>query len=84
MVALYLRTDFQYKLRYDLSVFEEGKFESIFEITFRKNDRRLIGEIYRPPGTNGNQFCETYDELIGKMSKKMPRLVLVLIKKWIC
>ncbi len=76
-VVLYLRKDFKYQLRDDLSVFEEGQFVSIFvEITSRKNDRRLIGEIYIPGETNANQFCETYDELIGKMSQENAKIII--------
>jgi len=40
-----------YKLRTDLSIFDEGKIETVFiELLPKKGKNIIIGTVYRPPG----------------------------------
>ena len=48
-VCMYIRYDIPYKVRDDLSIFQEGEFESIFIET--TNNPMIIGEIFRIPNT---------------------------------
>lgn len=61
-VAIYIKNKYQFQIREDLSVFNEGIYESIFaEVTLNKNKSILVGEIYRLSTTSQSDFMETYD-----------------------
>jgi len=70
-VALYVSTDYHYKLRPDLAINVEGEFESIFiEIRPKQsNDVVIVGEIYRIPNTNINESLQRYEHIINKLSQ---------------
>ena len=67
-VAIFVKHKFQYKIREDLSIFDEGLFESVFIEVSINNKNVVIGEIYRPPNSNINQFIERYSNLIMKIT----------------
>ncbi len=66
-VAMYIKSNIQYKLRNDLAIFEEGVFESIFVET---SDNMIVGEIYRIPNTNVKKSIEHYDSILRKLRDK--------------
>ncbi len=70
-VALYISTDFNYKLRTDLGINVEGQFESIFiEAKSKKyNETVIVGEVYRIPNTNINESLSRYATIIDRLSK---------------
>ena len=76
-VSILIKTKLKYHVRNDLVVFDEGKFESIFvEIPQINKPNIVIGEIYRVPGTNENNFLTEYENLIGKIKNENKRLII--------
>jgi hypothetical protein len=68
-VAIYVKSEYNYKLRNDLSVNVEGEFESIFIETKskRNNETLIVGEIYRIPNTNINDSLQRYELTVNKL-----------------
>jgi len=66
-VWIYLRSSLTNKIRHDLSTFIEGEFESIFVETVVLNNKTILGEIYRIPGTNINTSIERFENIIQKL-----------------
>ncbi len=66
-VAIYVNKKLKYKERKDLNVFDEGKFESCFMEIICKSRNIVIGEIYKIPGTNENDFIKTYEDIVKKI-----------------
>ena len=76
-VSIMVRSHFTFIERPDLSIFEEGKFESIFIELIRKGKCNVIvGEIYRVPGTSENEFIETYERLITKIRSERKKIII--------
>ncbi len=67
-VAIYVNELYNYEVRDDLSVFDEGKFESLFIEIKSRSQKLIIGEIYRVPNTNTNQSLEYYESIMNKLS----------------
>lgn len=66
-VAIYVKNKYNFILRDDLSVFQEGVFESVF-IEIKTNEcKAIVGEIYRVPNTNITKSLETYDTILQKL-----------------
>ena len=75
-VALYLNDKYQFKVRDDLSIFEEGLFESIF-VEININEKPLIlGEIYRVPNTNVQLFIEKYEQIVLTVLNEKKELLI--------
>ena len=75
-VAIFVKNKFQYKIREDLSIFDEGLFESVFIEASINNKNVVIGEIYRPPNSNINQFIERYSNLIMKITDEKKEFII--------
>ena len=75
-VAVYVNKNLQYIDRKDLNVFEEGKFESCFVEITCKSKNTVIGEIYRIPGTNENDFIKTYEGIVKKIKKEKKNIII--------
>ena len=67
-VALYISDNFHFKVRSDLTVNFDVEFESIFVEMHIKNEKILIGEVYRVPGTNEQRSVQRYESLLQDMS----------------
>lgn len=66
-VGIYISEDYQYKLRGDLSIFDQGQLESIFcEVTVGRK-KYIIGEIYHPPRFNDLDFLTKLEPLLDKI-----------------
>ena len=63
-VAIYVHNEIDYCIRSDLSVFEEGKVESIL---IEVNDTKksfIVGEIYRTPKANLGESVTLYSDIL--------------------
>ncbi len=70
-VALYINKRLKYKPRPDLSIFDEGHFESHFLEIYAKHRNIIAGEVYRVPNTSLQSFLTgTNQSLIKLMLKK--------------
>lgn len=64
-VSIFIRDTIEYKLRKDLSFFDEGIFESIFiELT---EGGTIVGEVYRIPDKNPNIFLTNMESIISRI-----------------
>ena len=71
-VGIYVKKMYNYKERTDISIFNDGIFESILvEIETNNCEKSLIGVIYRPPEyTNIDLFNEYIQTILHKPCKK--------------
>ena len=75
-VSIYLKNSHDFKIRDDLSIYEEGIFESLFvEVTLDKK-QVLVGEIYKPPNTDVKYFNEKYNYIIEKIKSEKKQLII--------
>ena len=66
-VGLYIKNDYQFKARDDLSTFIEGEFETIFVEVKSKPNNLIIGEVYRVPNTSDELSIKRYDDALTKV-----------------
>ena len=75
-VAIYVKNCHDYKIRNDLSYYEEGIFESIFIETTLNKKQVLVGEIYRVPNSDIKNFNARYNSIIEKIKSEKKQLVI--------
>lgn len=76
-VSIMIKSGIKYFERNDLSVFEEGKFESVFiEISRQGKDNIVVGEIYRVPGTNELDFIDEYRAILNKLRSERKKIII--------
>ena len=75
-VAIYIKNCYDYKIRKDLSYYEEGIFESIFIETTLNHKQVLIGEIYRVPNSDIKYFNDKYNNIIEKIKSEKKQLII--------
>ena len=75
-VALYVNKKLKFVERKDISVFDEGKFESCFIEIISKSRNIIVGEVYRIPGTNELDFIKQYENLIKKIKNEKKNIVI--------
>ena len=76
-VAIMIGTHVRYHERGDLNIFDEGAFESIFiEVPRENKPSYVIGEIYRVPGTNENEFLTKYESIITKIRAENKKIII--------
>ena len=77
-VAIYIRDGLKYKIREDLSFFQEGEFELIFaEIISGDRDKSVVvGEIYRVPNLDENISLERYEAVLSILQKLKKSIIL--------
>ena len=63
-VGMYIRDNIQFEIRKDLSVFEPFEFESIFIETTINSKPAIIGNIYRPPNGDIENFIGTLTRIL--------------------
>ena len=60
------------------TIFIEGTFESLFiEIDLSSQNNILIGVIYRPPNGNYNEFINTQEYILDKISNEQKSCYLL-------
>ena len=69
-VCIYVKDTIQFKERNDLTIFDEGKFESIFIETTNMRKNIVVGEIYRIPNSTvafieSQTALEYYDKIVS-------------------
>ena len=58
--------DLEYDILEHLSYFEEKNFESLFvKIKIERKQFKIIGNIYRSPGTDVKKFIEKVEEILN-------------------
>ena len=76
-VSIMVKSHFNFIERLDLSLFEEGKFESIFiEIPRKGKCNVIVGEIYRVPGTSETEFLEMYERVIKDIRSEHKQIII--------
>jgi len=68
-VALYIKSDLQFKIRHDLMSMNPSVYESLFCEIFNKSKNVIVGVIYRPPGTDIDTFINEFNIPLNKISK---------------
>ena len=59
-VGMFISSVINFHVRNDLNLQRDGVLESIFvETSLRKNEKIIIGTIYRPPNSNFNDLKQT-------------------------
>ena len=68
-VACWVKNEHDFEVIDSLSVFEEKVFESIFlKVKVSPKKFKIIGNIYRPPNSNIDNFTEILDTILKKIS----------------
>ena len=77
-VAIYLLDEFNYKERFDLSIYVEGEFESIvLEIQSKYNKPNIIvSEIYRMSNTNERLSIECIEQIVTALSNSKCDIII--------
>ena len=76
-VSILLKSNMTFSERPDLSLFEEGKFESVFVEIHRKGRCNIIvGEVYRVPGTSEDDFITNYDKIVSKVKSERKKIIV--------
>ena len=76
-VSIMVKSHINFIERLDLSLFEEGKFESIFiEIPRKGKCNVIVGEIYRVPGTSEIEFLEMYERVIKDIRSEHKQIII--------
>lgn len=63
-VCIFLHKSLKYKLRNDISIFDEGLFESISVEIEAKPKNIILSEVYRVPNTNVSEFMSRYESIV--------------------
>ena len=70
-VGMYISNHLEFKIREDLSIYDEEIFESLFiEIHSQKTKNKIIGIVYRPPNNKYNKFEEHLTNVLGHLNKE--------------
>jgi len=65
---LYLKEEINYKVRKDLSIYDEGIMESLFIEVVNKKDKNIIEDvIYRAPDSDTKRFLESTTQITEKI-----------------
>ncbi len=75
-VAIYISKKLKYKPRPDISIFDEGHFESHFLEVYTKNKNTIVGEVYRVPNTNLQSFFDRYQSIIDKINAEKKDVII--------
>ena len=68
-IGIYLKEAFNYKLRKDLSIFDEDIMESLFiELVSEENTNIIVGVIYRAPDSDVKSFLKSFSEITEKLN----------------
>ena len=75
-VAIYALNKYKFKIRNDLSIFEEGVLESLFIETSVNNKSFVLGEMYRIPNSNQQYFIDSYENIVTKIIKEKKEILI--------
>lgn len=75
-VAMFINNNLHFKIRDDLSIFNEGLFESLFIEISLNGKSYVVGEIYRVPNTNIQLFLDNYFFIIEKVMNENKEILI--------
>ena len=67
-IGIWVDTNEDFQVIDKFSIFQEGLLESCFIKLINKNGFKIVGNIYRPPGSNIDLFNNTIDNLLTSIS----------------
>lgn len=79
-VGMFIREEYVYEIRQDLSIFIPNVFESLFVEVRRENKRLIVGVIYRPnspPLASAEIFNDKILEITGKISQSNVEAIIL-------
>jgi exonuclease III len=75
-VLIYVHTKYKFRKIENLSIFQEGDFESIFIEAEHQNDKIIVGEIYRIPNSNVQESLYRYETILQQLENiKQPIII---------
>jgi len=75
-VMIYAHKKYQYEMMNNITVFEEGEFESVFIKANHNKSTVIVGEVYRIPNSNITKALNNYQYLLDELSKnKYPTII---------
>ena len=66
-MAIYIKSELNYIVKQDLSLFHEGEFESLFIEIKSKQNKAIIGEIYHVPNTDISESFNRFETIFSKL-----------------
>ena len=77
-VGMFISSVINFHVRNDLNLQRDSVLESIFiETSLRKNEKIIIGTIYRPPNSNFNEFEADLKTILHKVDKENKTCILM-------
>ena len=76
-VCIYAKEQLKFNFRNDLSLFDEHNFESIFiELECEKGKNIIVGEIYRNPSSDFNNFKTNYEKILDQIGHEKKEIII--------
>ena len=75
-IAIYIKETISFKCRPDSEINIDGEFESIFIETIIKQEKIIIGEIYRVPNTNEQLSLHRFETILERLRNMNINIIL--------
>jgi hypothetical protein len=75
-VAIYIKDNFTFTVREDLSIYQEGEFESLFLEVNSNMNKCIVGEVYRVPNSNIDTSIRYYERIVENLSAYKHNIIL--------
>ena len=75
-IAIYIKETISFKCRPDIEINIYGEFESIFIETIIKQEKIIIGEIYRVPNTNEQLALHRFETILERLRNMNINIIL--------
>ena len=75
-IAIYIKETISFKCRPDIEINIDGEFESIFIETIIKQEKIIIGEIYRVPNTNEQLSLHRFETILERLRNMNINIIL--------
>ena len=77
-VGMFISSVINFHVRNDLNLQRDGVLESIFfQTSLRKNEKIILGTIYRPPNSNFNEFEADLKTILHKVDRENKTCILM-------
>ena len=75
---MYIKEQTNFRMREDLSIFNEGILETLFiKLENNKKESAIVGVIYRPPNSKMKEFEDELEALLSKITKENKLIYLM-------
>ncbi len=75
---MYIKEQINFRMRKDLSIFNERVLETLFiELKNNKKESAIVGVIYRPPNSKMKEFEDELEALLSKITKENKLIYLM-------